>query len=133
MKRSQSFQSFLQSANRPSSPPPLPPSLDFPLSQTLLSPPLYGRPYRLPPSPSFTELLKPQWRLAGGASPREGTSPISAITTPESSDDESTIARASEFAQHQSGKNNVGAVVGLNEFYGFALYLGSTVALSSYS
>jgi hypothetical protein len=60
---------------------------------------------------------------------REGTIPISGATTPESSDDESTIARASEFAQHQSGKNNVGAV-GTNEFYGFALYLGSTIAFS---
>ena len=49
-------------------------------------------------------------------------------TTPESSDDESAIAKASEFAQHQSGKNDVGAV-GTNEFYGFALYLGTTVGL----
>lgn len=52
---------------------------------------------------------------------------MSGATTPESSDDESTIAKASEFAQSQSGKNDVGAV-GTNEFYGFALYLGSTVA-----
>jgi len=52
---------------------------------------------------------------------------VSGATTPESSDDESTIAKASEFAQSQSGKNDVGAV-GTNEFYGFALYLGSSVA-----
>jgi hypothetical protein len=130
MKRSHSFQSFLQ-INSPSSSIPDThnnPSDDLSLLQdSFLSPPFYGRPYRLPPSPSFTELLKPQWRYSASfsrAPSRDG--PISVATTPESSDDESTIAKASEFAQSQSGKNDVGAV-GTNEFYGFALYLGSTV------
>jgi phosphatidylinositol N-acetylglucosaminyltransferase subunit P len=54
--------------------------------------------------------------------------PVSGATTPESSDDEITIAKASEFAQSHTGKSDVGAV-GTNEYYGFALYLGSTVAL----
>jgi len=129
MKRSHSFQSFLHT-NPPSSLPKDngPPELHL-LQDSILSPPFYGRPYRLPPSPSFTELLKPQWHYPSSfsrAPSREG--PISVATTPESSDDESAIAKASEFAQHQSGKNDVGAV-GTNEFYGFALYLGSTVAL----
>ena len=129
MKRSHSFQSFLQ----PSPPSSLPdtnqqqtdPTL---LQDSILSPPFYGRPYRLPPSPSFTELLKPQWHYSTSFSrtpSRDG--PVSGATTPESSDDESTIAKASEFAQSQSGKNDVGAV-GTNEFYGFALYLGSSIA-----
>jgi hypothetical protein len=131
MKRSHSFQSFLQTPP-PSSRPETthsPPDLSSPLQDSILSPPFYGRPYRLPPSPSFTELLKPQWHYPTSftrAPSRDG--PVSGATTPESSDDESTIAKASEFAQSQSGKNDVGAV-GTNEFYGFALYLGSSVAL----
>jgi hypothetical protein len=55
---------------------------------------------------------------------------VSAATTPESSDDELAIAKASEFAQSHTGKSDVGAV-GTNEYYGFALYLGSTVALGT--
>jgi hypothetical protein len=129
MKRSHSFQSFLHTNPAASIPKDnAPPDLHL-LQDSILSPPFYGRPYRLPPSPSFTELLKPQWHYPASfsrAPSREG--PISGATTPESSDDESAIAKASEFAQHQSGKNDVGAV-GTNEFYGFALYLGSTVAL----
>ena len=129
MKRSQSFQSFLQ-VNRPSSSSDQKDGpLDFNFSQdSILSPPFYGRPYRLPPSPSFTELLKPQWHYSSSfsrAQSRDG--PVSGATTPESSDDESTIAKASEFAQHQTGNTDVGAV-GTNEFYGFALYLGSSIA-----
>src|SRR5271165_208621 len=129
MKRSHSFQSFLHT-----SPPSSLPDTDHPhtasalLQDSILSPPFYGRPYRLPPSPSFTELLKPQWHSSTNFSrtpSRDG--PASSVTTPESSDDESTIAKASEFAQSQSGKNDVGAV-GTNEFYGFALYLGSSIA-----
>jgi hypothetical protein len=130
MKRSQSFQSFLQTSS-PSSlrDRPSRQQLSSSLPQdSVLSPPFYGRPYHLPPSPSFTELLKPQWHSSSSftrSPPHDG--PVSSATTPESSDDESTIAKASEFAQHQSGKNAVGAV-GTNEFYGFALYLGSSVA-----
>ena len=129
MKRSQSFQSFL-SVSPPSSITnrrPLSPDSTL-LRDTTLSPPFYGRPYHLPPSPSFTELLKPQWHYPTSSSrtrSREGLP--SGATTPESSDDESTIAKASEFAQTHSGKADVGAV-GTNEFYGFALYLGSSVA-----
>jgi phosphatidylinositol N-acetylglucosaminyltransferase subunit P len=128
MKRSHSFQSFLQ-LNRPPSSSEKDATVDLTFSQdSILSPPFYGRPYRLPPSPSFTELLKPQWHYPSSfsrAPSRDG--PTSVATTPESSDDESTIAKASEFAQHQSGNTDVGAV-GTNEFYGFALYLGSSVA-----
>lgn len=132
MKRSHSFQSFLQ-PSPPSSLPdtsPRQPDAAPLLQDSVLSPPYYGRPYRLPPSPSFTELLKPQWRYGSTFSlqpPRNG--PVSGATTPESSDDEITIAKASEFAQSHTGKSDVGAV-GTNEYYGFALYLGSTVALS---
>jgi hypothetical protein len=130
MKRSQSFQSFLHA-----SPPSSLKDSDHPLTDpsillqdSILSPPFYGRPYRLPPSPSFTELLKPQWRYPNSFSRTHSRdSPISVATTPESSDDESTIAKASKFAQSHSGKNDVGAV-GTNEFYGFALYLGSSIA-----
>jgi phosphatidylinositol N-acetylglucosaminyltransferase subunit P len=129
MKRSQSFQSFLHSNSPSSLPDAILPAIDRSLLQdSILSPPFYGRPYRLPPSPSFSELLKPQWRYSTTFSrtpSREGL--ISGATTPESSDDELTIAKASKFAQSQSGKNDVGAV-GTNEFYGFALYLGSSVA-----
>ena len=130
MKRSHSFQSFLQTSHS-SIADSDPSTSDFnpPFQDSILSPPFYGRPYRLPPSPSFTELLKPQWHYPTSftrAPSREGL--VSGATTPESSDDESTIAKASEFAQSQSGKNDVGAV-GTNEFYGFALYLGSSVAL----
>jgi hypothetical protein len=57
---------------------------------------------------------------------------VSAATTPESSDDELAIAKASEFAQSHTGKSDVGAV-GTNEYYGFALYLGSTVALGTWT
>ena len=130
MRRSHSFQSFLQGG--PSS------SLadtnhdhsdSVSLKDSTLSPPYYGRPYHLPPSPSFSELLKPQWRNSNGFSRARSrdTLALSVATTPESSDDESTIAKASEFAQSQTGKPEVGAV-GVNEFYGFALYLGSSVA-----
>src|SRR5438876_9377250 len=107
MKRSHSLQSFLQ-ASPPSSLPdtnrPQPDSIL--LQDSILSPPFYGRPYRLPPSPSFTELLKPQWHYSTSSS-RTPTRDchVSGATTPESSDDEITIAKASEFAQSQSGKN----------------------------
>ena len=130
MKRSHSFQSFLQAGPSSSLPDTSSPSTDPTLLQdSILSPPFYGRPYRLPPSPSFTELLKPQWKYASGFTrvPSRESAVVSGATTPESSDDESTIAKASEFAQSQSGKNDVGAV-GTNEFYGFALYLGSSIA-----
>ena len=133
MKRSHSFQSFLQNSPPSSLPDTNHPQTDSTLLQdSILSPPFYGRPYRLPPSPSFTELLKPQWHystsFSRGSSPN---GPVSGATTPESSDDESTIAKASEFAQSQSGKNDVGAV-GTNEFYGFALYLGSSIAFCTH-
>src|SRR5271169_4362631 len=100
MKRSHSFQSFLQANNSPSSLPDTDPSHTDPtlLQDSILSPPFYGRPYRLPPSPSFTELLKPQWHYSSSfsrAPSRDGV-PVSGATTPESSDDESTIAKASE-------------------------------------
>jgi hypothetical protein len=133
MKRSHSFQSFLHPSPPSSLPDTSPPQADAaPLLQdSNLSPPYYGRPYQLPPSPSFSELLKPQWRVGRSFSrqpSRDG--PVSAATTPESSDDELAIAKASEFAQSHTGKSDVGAV-GTNEYYGFALYLGSTVALGT--
>jgi phosphatidylinositol glycan class P protein len=134
MKRSHSFQSFLQASPPSSLPETNRLETDSTLLQdSILSPPFYGRPYRLPPSPSFSELLKPQWHYSTSFSrspSRDG--PASGATTPESSDDESTIAKASEFAQSQSGKNDVGAV-GTNEFYGFALYLGSSIAFCTFN
>ena len=131
MKRSHSFQSFLHPSPPSSLPDTSPPQPDAsPFQDSVLFPPFYGRPYHLPPSPSFTELLKPQWRKGTSTTsqrPRDGAV-ASGATTPESSDDEILIAKASKFAQSHTGKSDVGAV-GTNEYYGFALYLGSTVAL----
>ncbi|OAA55016.1 pig-p domain containing protein [Niveomyces insectorum RCEF 264] len=83
---------------------PPPPSLPQPLPQHNFAPPFYGRPPTpLPPSPSLTSLLRP-----------------SRPTTPDATDDElEPVPRAAP-------------QVPTYEYYGFALYLFSSLAFLMY-
>ncbi|KAH8194743.1 hypothetical protein TruAng_011085 [Truncatella angustata] len=85
--------------------PPFPPP---PVSQNFFAPPFYGRPPTpLPPSPSLTSLLRP-----------------SRPTTPDASDDDA--AHALEPVPRASPK------VPTYEYYGFVLYLFSTLVFLTY-
>jgi phosphatidylinositol glycan class P protein len=93
-----------------------------------LFPPYYNRlPPPFPPSPSLTELLRPSF-----------SAHTSRQTTPESSDVESTIAGNSSTALAEKSAQAASAVpraspkVPTYEYYGFALYLASSVAFLMY-
>jgi phosphatidylinositol glycan class P protein len=94
-----------------------------------LFPPFYNRPKTpLPPSPSLTSLLRPSF-----------STHTSRQTTPESSDVESTIAGgnsstalAEKSAQAASAVPRASPKVPTYEYYGFALYLASSVAFLMY-
>jgi phosphatidylinositol glycan class P protein len=93
-----------------------------------LFPPYYNRPPTpLPPSPSLTSLLRPSF-----------STQTSHHTTPESSDVESTIAGnssanlAEKNAQAASVLPRASPKVPTYEYYGFALYLASSVAFLMY-
>ena len=106
----------------------------------LFAPPFYNRPPYLPPSPSFTSLLittKQRFNLASGAN------------TPDSSENESSVDRASRFAKESSAverASSVGPVAWSGaggpsdqpgsgnggEYYGFVMYLCSSVIFALY-
>ncbi|KAI1870672.1 uncharacterized protein JN550_004818 [Neoarthrinium moseri] len=91
------------SAHRAPQPPPP--------SQNFFAPPFYGRPPTpLPPSPSLTSLLRP-----------------SRPTTPDASDDENQANGALEPAVARASPR-----VPTYEYYGFVLYLFSTLAFGMY-
>jgi len=86
-----------------------------------LFPPFYNRPKTsLPPSPSLTSLLRPSF-----------STHTSHPTTPESSDVESTVL-VEKSAQAASTLPRASPKVPTYEYYGFALYLASSVAFLMY-
>jgi phosphatidylinositol glycan class P protein len=97
-------------------------------SPSQLFPPFYGRPTTpLPPSPSLTSLLRPPF-----------STHTSRHTTPESSDVESTIGGSTEAAVENSAQTattvpRASPKVPTYEYYGFALYLASSVAFLIYT
>ncbi len=98
----------------------------------LFSPPFYNRPPLSSRSASLTSLLAAQSRFQFGP----GTH------TPDSSDNESSIDRASRFARETSiaerSKSHGAATLLISEggkageYYGFVMYLSSSVALIGY-
>ncbi|KAF1947148.1 PIG-P-domain-containing protein [Clathrospora elynae] len=101
---------------------------------TALYPPFYNRPPTpLPPSPSLTSLLRPAFSAA-----------TSRPTTPESSDVEistragshthgtSTPTNLANSARHAPTVPRASPKVPTYEYYGFALYLGSSAAFLMY-
>jgi phosphatidylinositol glycan class P protein len=96
---------------------------------TALFPPFYNRPPNpLPPSPSLTSLLRPAF-----------SRPTSRPTTPDSSDvDTSTSIPTSNTtnlansARHAPTVPRASPKVPTYEYYGFALYLGSSAAFLMY-
>ncbi|EFQ87672.1 hypothetical protein PTT_16711 [Pyrenophora teres f. teres 0-1] len=102
---------------------------------TALYPPFYNRPPNpLPPSPSLTSLLRPAF-----------SRPTSRPTTPDSSDVEGSTRAASHTtgtstpttnlansARHAATVPRASPKVPTYEYYGFALYLGSSAAFLMY-
>ncbi|KAI4663376.1 uncharacterized protein J4E78_003788 [Alternaria triticimaculans] len=101
---------------------------------TALFPPFYNRPPTpLPPSPSLTSLLRPAF-----------SRPTSRPTTPDSSDVEgytragshttgtSTPTNLASSARHAPTVPRASPKVPTYEYYGFALYLGSSAAFLMY-
>ncbi|KOS19593.1 Meiotically up-regulated protein [Escovopsis weberi] len=93
-----------------------------PPSQNFFAPPFYGRPPTpLPPSPSFTSLLRP-----------------SRPTTPDASDDESHANSNNNHNGNGSGGGSIAPVpraapkVPTYEYYGFVLYLFSSLTFLMY-
>ena len=99
-------------------PPPLP-----------LYPPFYNRPPTpLPPSPSLTSLLRPQSLLNRSTT---STRP----TTPDSSDAETpndTEAAVAQSARRATVVERVAPKVPTYEYYGFVLYLASSLAFRAW-
>ncbi|RMZ69718.1 acid phosphatase [Pyrenophora seminiperda CCB06] len=104
---------------------------------TALYPPFYNRPPNpLPPSPSLTSLLRPAF-----------SRPTSRPTTPDSSDVEASVRTGSHTngtstptgttnlansARHAATVPRASPKVPTYEYYGFALYLGSSAAFLMY-
>ena len=103
----------------------------LPRTSAALFPPFYNRPpVPLPPSPSLTSLLRPSFSAA-----------TSRPTTPDSSDvdiDLSTSASTPNLASIKNSARHAPTVpraspkVPTYEYYGFALYLGSSAAFLMY-
>lgn len=100
--------------------PPLPPPL---------YPPFYNRPPTpLPPSPSLTSLLRPPSLLNRSATSTRPTTPDSSdIETP--NDTEAAVAHSARRAHPLPPTS---PKVPTYEYYGFVLYLGSTIAFLMY-
>lgn len=109
-----------QSLPPPRPPPPPPP----------LYPPFYNRPPTpLPPSPSLTSLLRPPSLLNRSTT---STRP----TTPDSSDAETpndTEAAVAQSARRATVVERVAPKVPTYEYYGFVLYLASSLAFRTFS
>ncbi|OLL22584.1 Meiotically up-regulated gene 84 protein [Neolecta irregularis DAH-3] len=84
------------------------------LSPRRFDPPLYGHPLTLPPSPSLTSILRHSSEQ---------------VTPDSSSDSESPIAKASADAKRTP---LAASKVPTFEYYGFVLYLGSSLAFGIY-
>lgn len=99
-------------------PPPLP-----------LYPPFYNRPPTpLPPSPSLTSLLRPPSLLNRSTTSTRPTTPDSSdIETP--NDTEAAVAQS---ARHATVVSRVSPKVPTYEYYGFVLYLASSLAFLLY-
>lgn len=107
LTRSKSFNSFLESE--------------------LQLPPLYNRPAHLPHQQSFTELL----RAGAGSTVRSGRSTGKSIPgTPEITSDEASDA--GYFSTFSGPGYLKPSIVPTYEYYGFVLYLGSTVLFGLY-
>ncbi|KAM7194513.1 putative pig-p domain containing protein [Rhypophila sp. PSN 637] len=95
-----------------------------PFSQHTFAPPFYGRPPTpLPPSPSLTSLLRPSRPTTPDASDDEGNSTTGGGNGPSHS---SRLAQGSDPVPRASPK------VPTYEYYGFVLYLFSTLSFLIY-
>ena len=110
------------SASTTSLPPPLPPPLP-------LYPPFYNRPPTpLPPSPSLTSLLRPPSILTRSTHSTRATTPDSSdVETP--NDTEAAVAHSARRAQPLAPTH---PKVPTYEYYGFVLYLASSLTFALY-
>lgn len=110
------------SASTTSLPPPIPPPLP-------LYPPYYNRPPTpLPPSPSLTSLLRPPSLLTRSTQSTRPTTPDSSdVETP--NDTEAAVFHSARRAQPLAPSQ---PKIPTYEYYGFVLYLASSLAFALY-
>jgi phosphatidylinositol glycan class P protein len=105
--------------------------LPLPRTSAALFPPFYNRPpVPLPPSPSLTSLLRPSFSAATS----RPTTPDSSDVDVELSTSTSTpnLASITNSARHAPTVPRASPKVPTYEYYGFALYLGSSAAFLMY-
>lgn len=103
---------------------------------TALYPPFYNRPpVPLPPSPSLTSLLRPAFSAATSrpTTPDSSDVELPGTTTPTPTSSTANLAHITHSARHAPTVPRASPNVPTYEYYGFAVYLGSSAAFLVYT